>query len=146
MKLPIILPAAAVVAVVAVTGCVPPGAASSVGAGIQVGPARFTAHPGGTARIRVTLANSGSGSETLTVYARRLDGTGPKVPRSWVHAGAITLAAGATGPVWVTVTVPPGTPPGRYTSDLGARFAPSAGQAPVSFGAAAFTNLIVHVR
>ena len=136
--LAVTVPAAA--AIVATALVLPHAAASpaSVGAGIQVAPVSVAVVPGTASHARVTVMNTGSGTETLAVRADR------PVPASWVHGGTVTLAPGAEGTAQVTVTVPAGTAPGRYRGYLEAGASPGTA-AGLNFGAAALADLVITV-
>lgn len=121
------------------------GAPASVGAGIQAAPVHLTMTQGASRQVRVTVANTGSGTETLGVRPYHLAGPGHALPASWVHASSVTLPSAAEGISLVTVTVPAGTPAGRYNGDILASASPGGGPGGLSLGAAALASLIVTV-
>lgn len=144
--IPLPVTGAAAAVVVAAALMLPHAAASpsSVGAGIQAAPVRLTVAPGTAGHAHVTVVDTGSGTETLAVRAYRLGSQGRMVPASWVRAEGVTLAPGTEGSSLVTVTVPAGTPPGRYRGDILASRSSDTGGG-LSLGAAALTGLVVIV-
>ena len=155
--------AAPVVAALALSPATGPG---SVGVGIGAAPVCLAvlAQPGSTYQLGdVGIEDTGSAAESITVRVEppSINGlAGIPVPPSWVSIGyprtlwiipgsSVSLAAGGSAYLPVTLHVPGGARPGLYGADLTAGTAsPSsshgAGGTAV-FGAAAATNLVFTV-
>jgi hypothetical protein len=139
---------AAVLVTAALTGC-----QGSVGAGIQVGPVRLAhvALPGHAYRLpAVWVANTGSGTETITARLDALPSSGHTrrriIPPSWVHATSpIRLAPSAGGWLHLILKVPSGARPGWYYSDIAAEEQAGPAAGGLSFGGGGATLLFLRV-
>jgi hypothetical protein len=137
-----------------------PAAPASVGVGIQANPVCLAAaaQPGhGYPLGTVYVVNTGSGSESVSLKAETpFNGLkGQHVPPSWVGFGyprlllvigqdSVSLGAGQSAYIPVTVSVPAGARPGMYGADLVAgtvAAAPSGSGGHAVFGAGAETDL-----
>ncbi len=122
-------------------------AAASVGVGVQAGPVRLAAaaHPGGSYALpALFVVNTGTEPESIRVTVERLSaGPGRPVPRSWIRASgpAVHLAARESARVPLLLTVPPGTRPGTYSSDVIADGSAVLSAGPANLAAAAATKL-----
>lgn len=117
--------------------------------------------PGGLGDTGVSITNTGSASEALTLSVGPLAAGSPLAGRaravapSWVSFGyprswlvlpghSVTVAPGSSAAVPVTVTVPPGTPAGAYAASLTVSTGAS-GTGGAQLGAGAATLLVFTV-
>jgi hypothetical protein len=136
------------------TGCLipactvtPVAAVASVGAGVGAAPiiARAPAPAGATAELEpLYVKNTGSAPATYTVRVQRMARyAAHAVPARWVRLAPVTLRLkpGRIAKVSVSLAIPAGAAPGRYTTDLvAATYAPHAPGQP-AIGAAAADKL-----
>jgi hypothetical protein len=122
------------------------GATGGSGAGIESAPLCLNrpAEPGHSYPLEtngltpgVIVSNTGTGTETLTLFAsaQEWDLPGRPVPLSWLSATPVILPAGHTATVPVTVSVPANARPGTYVAGLTASAGTGSGGA--QFGASA---------
>jgi len=131
---------------VALAACAP-GAAASVGVGVQVGPVRLgtVADRGGNYSLPpVYVVNTGTQAEAISVHVERLSpGPGLAVPPSWVSVSgsAVQLAPGASAKVPLKLAVPGQARPGGYRSDIVVTGSPAGAAPGAHIGVAAATKL-----
>lgn len=140
--------AAAALAAVAFTLALPhvTDSPASVGAGVQPGPVLVTMAPGTTRAVLVKVRDTGSAAETLTILGGQRHG-GQILPFPWVRRTSVTTAPGVWRTVTFTIAVPASTAPGEYREYVGAYGSAGSPTGPggASFGAAAFTDLVITV-